>query len=208
MFEPLPDHENGGYFYSADVVLSKHVHAAIAEAEVKSDEAQRCYDEFAKSSSEEELAHGWPDHASRAELEAAALARIRAVLLSAIHIEGAVNAWGVYVAGEDFFKAHIERCTLESKIALTLALDGKGCIPKNHPAMLAILDLFERRNQIAHRKTKEWQTDNRHNHVRQVKAVSDVAACRTALDAFRELLLEAGPNAAFMAGVYGGEEAP
>ena len=208
MFEPIPDQEIGGVWYSADAVLAKHVHAAIADAETKCDEAQRFYDKFARNSSEEELAHGWPDHASSAERDAANLARIRAVLLSAIHIEGAVNAWGVYVAGEDFFKTYIERCPLESKIALTLALSGKGCIPKKHPALLAVRDLFERRNQIAHRKTKEWQTDSILNHVREAKSNSDLVACTTALNAFRELLLEVDSNAAFMAGGYGGEDAP
>jgi hypothetical protein len=187
-------------------VTAEHVHAAIAEAETKRDEAQCCYDEFARNSSEEDLAYGWPDHASIAEWEAATLARIQAVLLCAIYIEGVVNAWGVYVAGEDFFKAYIERCTLESKIALTLALDGKGCIPKNHSAMLAVRELFVRRNQIAHRKTKELQTEFSPNHVREIKANSDLAACKTALDAFHKLLLEVG--AAFMAGVHGRKEAP
>lgn len=208
MFEPFPNHENGGGWYSGDAIMAEHVHSELAEAEAKREEAQLYYDELVRNSSEEELAHGWPDHASEAQREVAALARIRAVLMTALHIEGVVNAWGVYVAGEDFFKTHIERCRLESKIALTIALDGKGCIPKDHPVMPAISDLFERRNQIAHRKTKEWQGSGSPDHIRYFKSTSDLEACKTALNAFHELLLEVDQRAAFFAGVDRNNEMP
>ncbi len=205
MFKPLPNRKYGSILYSSDVVKPEHVYAAIIEAKTKCDEALRCYDEFAENSSEDD---GWADHAFRNEQEVAELERIRAVLLSAIYIEGAINAWGVYVAGEIFFKAHIERCTFESKIALIIALCGKDCIPKNHPAILAIRDLFERRNQIAHRKTKDRQNDDINRdfyHIRDVKASTDLDACKTALDAFQKLLSEIDTRVASLAGFYGND---
>ena len=204
MFNPLPYQEINA-LYSADNILESHVRAAISEAKLKNDEAKGCINKLLQEASEEEINHGWVEHASRAAREAADLARIHAVLLTAIHIEGAVNAFGVYVTGEDFFKSHIERCSLESKLALTIALLGKGCIQKKHPAFLAFRDLFERRNQIAHRKTKEWHPDSS-DHIRVTKSNSDLDACSKAMDTFRELLLEVDQNAAFMAGVHKEEE--
>ena len=128
MLEPLPNNEASGGWYTADVITPEDVYAAIAEAEQKTDKAKRCYDKHVENSSDYDFGdddfdhefsmHEYAIHESSAERDAASLARIQAVLLTAIYIEGAVNAWGVFVAGEVFFKAHIERCKLESKIAI------------------------------------------------------------------------------------------
>lgn len=207
MFNPLP-YKKINALYSADNISESHVRAAIFEAKLKNDEAESCINKLLQGSSEEEVNSGWVEHSSRAERETADLARIRAVLLTAIHIEGAINALGVYAAGEDFFKSHIERCPLESKLALTIALMGKGCIHKKHPALLALRDLFDRRNQIAHRKTKEWHPDSFSEHVRVTKYSSDLDSCSKAIDTFRDLLLEVDHHAAFFAGVHKDEEIP
>lgn len=201
MFEGLPDRSQGSALFSADTILEKHVREAIAYATERGAEARTLYDKLVSESSDEERALGWPRHASMKEQDEADLAVIKAVLLTAMHIEGAINAWGVYVTGEEFFKSHIERCPLESKVALTIALDRRGIIPRNHPTLAAIRNLFDRRNQLAHRKTKEW---NSSLDFTERAPESDIELCISALDTFRKLLLDISRKVAFMAGGYGG----
>lgn len=200
MFPPLPfGYVN--FLISSDNVREQHVHAAISEAKLKAKKAENAIKKLQKDASEEEIELGWIQYASKTVREEAAYARIHAVLLTAIYIEGIVNALGVYVSGEEFFKSHIERCPIESKLAISFALMGKGCIQKNHPALADIRNLFDRRNQIAHRKTKEFNPDSLPAQLRNIKANNDIETCSKTLASFKKLLLEVDQMAANMAGI-------
>jgi hypothetical protein len=179
------------------------VRAAIRDAQARRVQEQKTFDqalEEAPDFQDFSLALGWAAHVSDDAHQAAGIARIQAILLTVLHLEGAVNAWGVIVTGEDFYKQHLERQRIESKVALLLAIDGQGRIPPDHDVPALLRTLFMRRNQIAHRKTKETRRPFDFDSFGRPAFEEDLSLCREALDAFRDLLLRACPRAAWSAG--------
>ena len=208
MFEALPDRDRDGGWTSSDAVTESDVRTAITDAIKRNAQAQNLYDRAVKSSTDSMLAHSYAALVTEAEGRAARLARVQAILLTAMHLEGVINAWGVIAVGEVFFKQHIERCAIETKVALLLALDGQGLIPADHESLRRVRRLFERRNQLVHRKTKEMRAPLDSTDFGGPSPESDFELCTEALDAFQALLLAASPRAGFLAAGYRGENAP
>ncbi|MCP5021463.1 MAG: hypothetical protein GY930_06775 [bacterium] len=202
MFDPLPDSDRDGMWSSSGVITEADVRTAIREAAERHAQTKELYEEALAQSDDSTPGDCYASHLTEAERHAAGLAHVQAVLITAMHLEGAVNAWGVIVAGQTFFKKHIERGMIETKIALLIALDGQGCIPPDHKALVSLRNLFDRRNQFAHRKTKEMAPTLDSFHLQEEDGDGDLTLCREALEAFRGLILTLSPRLAFMVGGY------
>ena len=183
MFQALPDPYDSQGWVISDAISESQVRQAILSALDLDEKLEAASGEASSQSAGAMQA----THQQRLD---AGIARVNAILLTAMHIEGAINAWGVVCAGADFFKRHIERSQLESKLALVLALSGKGRIPKDHEALVCARKLFDRRNQLAHPKTKELR---RPEEVDLGNTTDDLNLCDKALRSFQDLLCKAAP---------------
>lgn len=203
MFDPIP-YQNGinlsrGKVIIRNEVVSEHdVSNAIKKAKQIEEDTLSLIKSFEETLTDKELAFGVLENKFEQENQEVELARIQAVLFTALHIEGAVNAIGVSVVGERFYKSHIERASYESKVSLLIAIIGKGRIPKDHPALSTVRNLFKRRNRIAHPKSEEgWDSDYDYSIS---EADSDLDACYLAMKKFRGLIMELDPSLGFIAG--------
>jgi hypothetical protein len=206
MFEPLPEADQHFALTSFDAVHLCNVQAALEEALVANDRAQKAYAAALASfegSDDSDLADGYALHESDDAYQAAMIKKVQAVLLTAIYIEGTVNALGVLTFGSGFFKAHVERVQLESKLALMIVQWSRRAIDANHPANVAMRKVFERRNQIAHRKTKDMSellASQDPQKIRRAvegrKSVEDVVMCQDAIDGFADLVRSEFPDSA------------
>jgi len=181
MFKPLPKLGDSGAWTSNGMVSEEDVRNSLAET-------KRLYSIYEQKLESATAEYSERSHVSFSEKHVADLARIQVILLSAMFLEGAVNAWGVKVVGEDFFKTHIERMKIESKVAILLALSGNGCIPNNHDSLKALRSLFDRRNQLVHRKTKEIKFPPSEAQFQSNNAEYDLSLCESGINKFRKLI--------------------
>lgn len=131
--------------------------------------------------------------ANQSDLEDAV---VSALVYSAFAIEGATNHYGTLAVGETFFRAHLERASIESKLALVVAIRGRGLLRQDSEVLVALRRLFQTRNRMAHRKTREldFSTPAQASPVElQPNRVLEVAA--VALSAFSRFLAQCEPNA-------------
>lgn len=88
---------------------------------------------------------------------------------------------------------------------MLIAINDGLSIEVDHPTIKAIRALFDRRNQIAHRKSKqtlllkmkdqfEEYMDNRPDYPQDIKT------CRAAIESYRDLILDKYPKLAIMVG--------
>ena len=194
MFEPLPDPGGSFGWITSDAISELQVRHAILHALDLEEKLEALSQKAASQSAGEpdpELTSSLAMEATYQQRIDAGLARVNAILLTSMHIEGAINAWGAVCVGEDFFKRHIERSQLESKLALILALSGKGRIPRDHETLVRARRLFERRNQLAHPKTKELKSLS---GVDVGPPANDLTLCDEAFRSFHRLLRSAAPS--------------
>jgi hypothetical protein len=81
------------------------------------------------------------------------------MLFAAIAIEAFVNFYGVYRLGEEQFNRHVERLPWDRKVPLLLLICDGVEMDKEEPLMLALKAVVERRNRLAHPKTKQVPRD-------------------------------------------------
>jgi len=192
MFHPLPQLTDSGGWISDGVITEGEARAAISRAATLQDEAQQALAQARSAASDCDPLHAKAiaEEKTRPTREAARLSVAQAIMFSAMHIEGSVNAWGVISLGEDFYKNHLERSRLESKIAILLVVGGAGLVSGGHPALEAVRLLFERRNQLAHRKTREVRWPLERNDLDGPCPIADLDACEAAVSEFKQLVVE------------------
>lgn len=109
MFKKLPEKDQDYSIISFDPIGYEDVIEAIEEAEEYYEQYEREYSVAKKEEEESDDQIGYAEHITSKLHSKAHKARIRAILFSAMFIEGSINFWGVVVTGETFFRTHIER---------------------------------------------------------------------------------------------------
>ena len=205
MFEPLPKTDQHFALMSFDAIPLCAVQTAIEEALSANEHAQKVHGAALANfddTDDSDLADKYALHETHTARQAAMIKKIQAILLTAIYIEGVINALGILTFGSEFYKAHVERVRLESKLALIIAQGSRRAINANHPANVAIRKVFERRNQIAHRKSKDMKKSLASQDPKKIRRViewqqsleEDVTICRDAIDRFADLIHSEFPD--------------
>jgi hypothetical protein len=81
------------------------------------------------------------------------------MLFSAMAVEAFINFYGVYRLGEEQFNSEMERMPLYQKVQLLLRECDRIEVDKEGPLMRVLKEVAERRNQLAHPKTKQVPRD-------------------------------------------------
>ena len=217
MFEPFPRQEPRSVnLLRFDVITEADVRNAIRDARSAGNQARERYtkavDGLVEDGCDPGIAKDYTGQETGEVRGRAHFLGVQTVLLSALHIESVVNAWGVYATGESFFKKHLDRDGTLSKIALLIALGGHGRIPEDHVAMDRIRILFKRRNELVHPKAsvltqekleslaERGPTDFAGYH--RLNREDDELLAERALDAFKGLLIAVDSNVAEYCGHY------
>ena len=100
--------------------------------------------------------YDWRQHSDEIHLlEDMALA---AELYCYMAVEGFLNHYGVARLGAEFFKANLERLGPEKKAAVILVATEQVVLPPAHDLPRLLRQMFERRNQLVHPKSKQLES--------------------------------------------------
>lgn len=117
----------------------------------------------------------------------------QAILTTVCHIEWAANLWGAAVLGESFYSAHLDRVSLNSKIAILVALGGRGLPRSDDPRFAAIRVVVKRRNNIVHAKSREVDVLSSEGAKAEPSITQDLDDCSQAVHAFDAIAASEAP---------------
>ena len=115
----------------------------------------------------------------------------------AIAIEAFINFYGVYRLGEKQFTRHVERLPIQRKLELLLMICDGVEIEETEPVVTALKFVVERRNRLAHPKSREVSPDQppeqRMGENIPDSAINTVQAMKDFFRAFGDLVPESKP---------------